>query len=50
MKKLVKAGNKFMVRHGAKLLACMALLVAVVNAESACMFLSYQPEIPEELL
>lgn len=35
---------------GAKVLSCLAMFVAVVSASGACLFLSYQPEIPEELL
>lgn len=40
---------KWMVR-GAKLLASFAFLLATVSAAGTCLFASYQPEVPEELL
>lgn len=30
--------------------AAMALVVAVANANSTCVFWSYQPDVPEELI
>lgn len=30
--------------------AAMALVVAVANANSTCVFWSYQPDMPEELM
>ena len=30
--------------------AAMTLVVAVANANSTCVFWSYQPDVPEELL
>lgn len=30
--------------------AAMAILVAVANANSTCVFWSYQPDVPEELM
>lgn len=30
--------------------AALALMVAVANANSTCVFWSYQPDVPEELM
>lgn len=31
------------------MIAGLAMLVAISNVNSACLFMSYQPDIPEEL-
>lgn len=36
--------------HAAKLLASFAFLLATVSSAGTCLFLSYQPDVPEELL
>lgn len=39
----------FFLAHIASCLASLATLVAISNANSTCLFMSYQPDIPEEL-
>lgn len=41
--------HKILVRC-ASLMATLAVMVATYNVNSTCLFMSYQPDVPEELV
>ena len=44
MTKIYSMFNKY-----AALMAGLAIMLATVNVNSTCLFMSYQPDVPEEL-
>lgn len=38
-----------MLRKYASLMAALAIMLATFNVNSTCLFMSYQPDVPEEL-
>lgn len=45
----MKARIKSMILKLSGMVAGLAMLVAIGNANSTCLFVSYQPDVPEEL-